>query len=83
MGKLLGVSAQTVYHWDTGKTKPRASQLQAISAARKMGKKAVTANWPKSRLRGPEFLQTACCGMNCSCHRSGKAFLVNHIMLAS
>ena len=41
MGKLLGVSAQSVYHWETGKSKPRASQLQAISAARKMGKKAV------------------------------------------
>ena len=41
MGKLLGVSAQCIYHWETGKTKPRASQLRAISAARKMGKKAV------------------------------------------
>jgi DNA-binding transcriptional regulator YiaG len=41
MGKLLGVSAQSVYHWETGKTKPRASQLQAISAVRKMGKRAV------------------------------------------
>jgi DNA-binding transcriptional regulator YiaG len=43
MGKLLGVSAQSVYHWETGKTKPRASQLAAISAVRKMGKKAVAA----------------------------------------
>ena len=43
MGKLMGVSAQSVYHWETGKTKPRASQLAAISAVRKMGKKAVAA----------------------------------------
>ena len=43
MGKLLGVSAQSVYHWETGKTKPRASQLAAISAVRKMGKKEVAA----------------------------------------
>ncbi len=43
MGKLLGVSAQSVYHWETGKTKPRASQLATISAVRKMGKKAVAA----------------------------------------
>ena len=43
MGKLIGVSAQSVYHWETGKTKPRASQLQAISAARKMGKREVAA----------------------------------------
>ena len=43
MGKLLGVSAQSVYHWETGKTKPRASQLAAISAVRKMGKREVAA----------------------------------------
>ena len=43
MGKLLGVSAQSVYHWETGKTKPRASQLTAISAVRQMGKREVTA----------------------------------------
>jgi len=43
MGKLLGVSAQSVYHWETGKTKPRASQLAAIAAVRKMGKRAVAA----------------------------------------
>ena len=43
MGKLLGVSAQSVYHWETGKTKPRASQLASISAVRKMGKREVAA----------------------------------------
>ena len=43
MGTLLGVSAQSVYHWETGKTKPRASQLAAISAVRKMGKREVKA----------------------------------------
>jgi DNA-binding transcriptional regulator YiaG len=43
MGKLMGVSAQSVYHWETGKTKPRSSQLAAISAVRKMGKKEVAA----------------------------------------
>ena len=43
MGKLLGVSAQSVYHWETGKTRPRASQLAAIAAVRKMGKKTVAA----------------------------------------
>ncbi len=43
MGKLIGVSAHSVYHWETGKTKHRASQLQAIAAVRKLGKWAVTA----------------------------------------
>jgi len=39
MAQLLGVSAQSVYHWEIGKSRPRASQLPAISAVRKMGKK--------------------------------------------
>ncbi len=43
MGKLLDVSAQSVYHWETGKTKPRASQLEVISVVRKLGKQEVTA----------------------------------------
>lgn len=43
MAKLLGVSAQSVYHWESGKSRPRASQLQAIAEVRKMGKRAVAA----------------------------------------
>ena len=39
MGKLIGVSAQSVYHWEAGKSRPRASQLPAISAARQLTKK--------------------------------------------
>jgi DNA-binding transcriptional regulator YiaG len=38
---MLGVSAQSVYHWETGKNKPRTSQLAAIAAVRKMGKRDV------------------------------------------
>ena len=41
MGHLLGVSAQSVYHWEAGKAKPRASQLQAIAKVRKMGKRQI------------------------------------------
>lgn len=43
MARLLGVSAQSVYHWETGKSRPRASQLQAIAAVRKLGKRAAMA----------------------------------------
>ena len=43
MGQLIGVSGQSIYKWEQGKAKPRASQLPAIAAARKMGKKEVTA----------------------------------------
>ncbi len=36
---LLGVSAQSVYKWEHGGARPRASQLAAIAALRKMGKR--------------------------------------------
>jgi DNA-binding XRE family transcriptional regulator len=39
MAKLIGVSAQSVYHWEAEKSRPRASQLPAIAAARKLSKK--------------------------------------------
>lgn len=43
MATLLGVSAQSVYHWETGKSKPQARQLAAIASVRKLGKKEVIA----------------------------------------
>ena len=43
MGKLIGVSAQSVYHWETGKSRPRAAQLAAIAAVRKLGRREVAA----------------------------------------
>jgi DNA-binding transcriptional regulator YiaG len=42
MGKLLGVTGQSVYKWEQGKAKPRANQLKTIAAVRKMGKREVT-----------------------------------------
>jgi hypothetical protein len=32
-----------VYHWETGKSRPRAAQLAAIAAVRKLGKREVAA----------------------------------------
>ena len=43
MGKLLGVSLQTIYHWEKGQSKPRASQLKGIAEVRKLGKRGATA----------------------------------------
>jgi DNA-binding transcriptional regulator YiaG len=37
--KLLGVSAISVYNWETGKTRPRKSQLAALVAVRGLGKR--------------------------------------------
>ena len=42
MGKLLGVSLQTVYHWEKGQSKPRASQMKAIADVRKLGRRDAT-----------------------------------------
>lgn len=36
---LVGVSAQTVYNWESGKTRPQAQQLQAWSQVRRLGKR--------------------------------------------
>lgn len=38
-GKLIGVSDQSVYKWEDGKTRPRTSQMAGIAAVRKMSKK--------------------------------------------
>ena len=40
---ILGVAAFTVSHWETGKCRPRANQVEAISALAKLGKRKVAA----------------------------------------
>ena len=43
MAKLLGVSALSVYKWESGKTRPRAKQIEAIARLRGIGKKEAAA----------------------------------------
>jgi DNA-binding transcriptional regulator YiaG len=43
MATLLGVSAQSIYKWEEGKARPRASQLPVIATVRNMGKREATA----------------------------------------
>ena len=43
MGSLLGVSAQTIYNWEAGTTRPRGPQVEAIAALRAMGKRQILA----------------------------------------
>jgi DNA-binding XRE family transcriptional regulator len=38
-GKLLGVSAQSVYNWEQEKARPRAEQISKIAALRGIGKR--------------------------------------------
>lgn len=54
LARLLGVTALSVYHWESGKTKPRAKQVEAIAAIRTMGRREAVARLealgqPKSR----------------------------------
>lgn len=39
VARLLGVSTLSVYKWESGKTRPRAKQLEAIATLRGMGKR--------------------------------------------
>jgi DNA-binding transcriptional regulator YiaG len=41
MGRLLGVSGQSIYNWEQQKTVPRAAQVAAIAALRSRGKREV------------------------------------------
>ena len=43
MGSLVGVSAQTIYNWEAGKTRPKPQQLVAIAAVRALGKRQLAA----------------------------------------
>mgnify|MGYP001476151442 CR=1 FL=1 len=51
MGALVGVSAQTVYNWEAGTTRPRVEQLAAIAAVRKMGKREVKARLDQTQAK--------------------------------
>jgi len=41
--RLVGVSSQSVYNWQQGKTRPRGQQLIALSGTRGLGKREVRA----------------------------------------
>ncbi len=42
-GLLLGVSALTIYKWETGHARPRARHMEAVAAFRKLGKRQAQA----------------------------------------
>ena len=43
MGALVGVSAQTIYNWESESSRPREAQMPAIAAVRTLGKKEALA----------------------------------------
>lgn len=42
-GQIMGVSALTVYNWEAGKSRPRRTQMPAIAAFRRLGKREALA----------------------------------------
>ncbi|MGB2754702.1 MAG: helix-turn-helix domain-containing protein [Phycisphaerae bacterium] len=38
-GRLVGVSALTVYSWESGRSRPRKKQLAGLAGVRRMGKR--------------------------------------------
>jgi DNA-binding XRE family transcriptional regulator len=40
-GRLVGVSGQTIYHWEQGKARPRAAQLESLASVRDLGAREV------------------------------------------
>jgi DNA-binding transcriptional regulator YiaG len=43
LGRMFGVSGQTIYLWETGRAHPRAKYLPAVAALRSLGRKQATA----------------------------------------
>jgi DNA-binding transcriptional regulator YiaG len=48
LASILGVSAQTIYNWEAGTTRPNPQQIANIAILRKMGKREVQARLKQS-----------------------------------
>ena len=61
-GKLIGVSAQTVYHWESGKARPRKERMAAyVSAHRGQERSQGTFRGPQRRMNKAHL--SACWGV--------------------
>ncbi len=47
-GKLIGVTGQTIYQWEQGKSRPRRSQFAALIGVRTIGRRAALARLSES-----------------------------------
>jgi DNA-binding transcriptional regulator YiaG len=43
LGRMFGVSGQTIYLWETGRARPRVKHMQAVAALRSMGRRQAAA----------------------------------------
>jgi len=51
LGKLIGVSAQSIYNWESAKARPRAAQIARVAQLRVMNKREAQAQLNKLRWR--------------------------------
>jgi DNA-binding transcriptional regulator YiaG len=53
-GKLIGVTAHTIYKWEHGTSRPRRAQLSAFASLRRMGKTDAHARLEQLREKTPK-----------------------------
>ena len=53
-GKLIGVTAHTIYKWEHGSSRPRRAQLSALASIRRLGKTEALARLEQMREKAPK-----------------------------
>ena len=53
-GKLIGVTAHTIYKWEHGNSRPRKAQLSAFAVIRRLGKADALASLEQLRAKAPK-----------------------------
>lgn len=53
-GKLIGVTAHTIYKWEHGAARPRRAQLTALASIRRLGKREALARLEQTREKMPK-----------------------------
>ena len=53
-GKLIGVTAHTIYKWEHGTSRPRRAQLSAFASIRRLGKTEALARLEQMREKAPK-----------------------------
>jgi DNA-binding transcriptional regulator YiaG len=53
-GKLIGVTAHTIYKWEHGTSRPRRAQLSAFASIRRLGKTETLARLQQMRDKAPK-----------------------------
>ena len=58
-GKLVGVTAQTIFNWEHGTSRPRQTQIRALGSVRVMGRREATDRLEQMREKAPKKKRVA------------------------